>query len=62
MRCCSRKTLFILLSVGALLAILITTGKVNAYAIVPYLPLMVCPLMCGVMMFGKRSKKENKCH
>ncbi len=57
MPCCSRKTLLILLGVGGLLGILITTGKVNAYVIVPFLPLLACLLMCVVMlMFGRKGK------
>lgn len=64
MLCCSRKTLFILLGVAALLGLLIATGKVNPYAILPFLPLLACPLMCVVMMmFGKCGKgKDGECH
>lgn len=55
MWCCSRKTLYILLGVAGLLGLLIATGKVNAYAIIPYLPLLACPLMCvAMMMFGRK--------
>lgn len=57
MWCCSRKTLYILLGVAALLGLLIATGKVNAYAIIPYLPLLACPLMCGVMLLFGHEKK-----
>ena len=67
MRCCSRKTLLIFLGVAGVVGLLIATGKVNAYAILPFLPFLACPLMCGVMMmFGKRSDehsdKEKNCH
>ena len=61
MFCCSRKTLLILLGVGGLLAILIATGKVNAYAIVPYLPLLACPLVCVLMMMFGRHCNDGKC-
>ena len=60
MFCCSRKTLLILLAVAALIGLLMVTGKVNAYAIVPFLPILLCPLMCvAMMMFGRgRGGKE----
>ena len=59
MFCCSRKTLLILLAVAALIGLLMATGKVNAYAIVPFLPILLCPLMCVVMlMFGKRNNGQ----
>lgn len=50
MFCCSRKTLFILLGVAGIVGLFIATGKVNAYAIVPFLPILLCPLLCGMMM------------
>ena len=57
MPCCSRKTLFILLAIGGLLTILIALGKVSANVIFAYLPFLVCPLMCGVMLlFGCKNK------
>lgn len=54
MWCCSRKTLFILLGVAGLIGILIATGTVNAYAILPFLPILACPLMCVVMLLCGR--------
>lgn len=59
MWCCSRKTLYILLAVAGLLGLLIATGKINAYAIIPYLPLLACPLMCAVPMLFMRKKGQN---
>jgi hypothetical protein len=39
------------------------TGKINAYAIVPFLPILICPLMCvGMMMFGRHSKNDSCCN
>ncbi|MBI1934431.1 DUF2933 domain-containing protein [Candidatus Peregrinibacteria bacterium] len=62
MLCCSRKTLFILLGVTGVIGLLMVTGKVNAYAIVPFLPILACPLMCVVMhMFG-RKENGGTCH
>jgi uncharacterized protein YbcC (UPF0753/DUF2309 family) len=55
MFCCSRKTLFILLGVAGVFGLLIATGTVNAYAILPFLPFLLCPLMCvAMMMFGRK--------
>ena len=62
MPCCSRKTLFILLGVAALIGLLIATGKVNAYAILAFLPFLLCPLMCGVMLLFGRKCDDGKCH
>ena len=61
MFCCSRKTLLILLGVVGVLGLLIATGKMNAYAILPFLPFLLCPLMCGVMMFFGRDCKDGRC-
>lgn len=61
MWCCSRKTLFILLGVASLLGLLIATGKMNPYAILPFLPLLACPLMCVVMMMFGRKCDDGKC-
>ncbi|MBI1813273.1 hypothetical protein HY285_04155 [Candidatus Peregrinibacteria bacterium] len=62
MWCCSRKTLLILFGVAGLFGLLIATGKVNAYAIVPILPFLACPLMCGVMLlFGRRGCSDGTC-
>lgn len=60
MLCCSRKIFFPLLGIAALIGLLIATGKVNPYVIVPFLPLLACPLMCVIMMmFGKCCKDKN---
>lgn len=61
MFCCSRKTLLILLAVAALIGLLMATGKVNAYAIVPFLPILLCPLMCGVMLLFGRKCEDGSC-
>ncbi len=61
MKCCSRKTLFVLLGIAGLLGLLIATKKVNTYAILPFLPLLACPLMCVIMMTG-HGREDNKCH
>lgn len=61
MWCCSRKTLFILLGVAGLIGILIATGKVNSYAILPFLPLLACPLMCVFMMMFGRKCDDGEC-
>jgi hypothetical protein len=61
MSCCSRKTLFILLGVAGVIGLLIATGKVNPYAIVPFLPLLLCPLMCGAMLLFGRKCDNGKC-
>ena len=53
--------LLILLGVAGVLGLLIATGKVNMYAILPFLPFLLCPLMCGVMMFFGRDCKDGKC-
>lgn len=61
MFCCSRKTLYILLGVAGLIGLLIASGKVNAYAILPFLPLLLCPLMCVVMMMFGRKCGDAEC-
>ena len=61
MRCCSPKTLAILLVIVAISGLLIATDKINAYAILPFLPFLLCPLMCGVMMFFGRDCKDGRC-
>lgn len=61
MFCCSRKTLLILLAVAALVGLLMATGKVNAYVIVPFLPILLCPLMCAVMMMFGRGQSDKQC-
>lgn len=61
MWCCSRKTFFILLGVAAIIGLLMATGKVNAYAILPFLPLLACPLMCVVMMRSGRKCEGDEC-
>ncbi len=61
MFCCSRKTLLILLAVAGLIGLLMATGKVNAYAIVPFLPILICPLMCGVMLLMGRKSDGGHC-
>ena len=61
MWCCSRKTLFILLGVAGVLGLLIATGTVNAYAILPFLPILACPLMCVAMMMFGRKCKDGEC-
>jgi len=61
MWCCSRKTLFILLGVAAVIGLLIATGKVNPYAILPFLPFLLCPLMCGVMLLFGRKCDDGSC-
>lgn len=61
MWCCSRKTFFILLGATGLLGFLIAIGKVNPYAIVPFLPLLACPLMCVVMMMFGRKCDDKSC-
>jgi len=61
MWCCSRKTLFILLGIAGVIGILIATGKVNPYAILPFLPFLICPLMCGVMLLFGRKCDDGKC-
>ena len=62
MWCCSRKILFIFLVIAALIGLLMATGKVNAYAFVPFLPILACPLMCVVMhMFGRKGERD-ECH
>ena len=61
MFCCSRKTLYILLAVAGLLGLLLATGKVNAYAIVPFLPILLCPLMCVAMMMFGRGQSDKQC-
>lgn len=62
MWCCNRKTLFVLLGVAAVIGLLIATGKVNPYAVLPFLPFLACPLMCGVMLlFGMRGCSDGKC-
>ena len=62
MFCCSRKTLLILLGVAGLIGLLLATGKVNAYAIIPFLPILLCPLMCVVMMMFGRKGQGDACH
>jgi hypothetical protein len=58
MRCCSPKTLAILLAITGIGGLLVATGKVNAAVFLPFLPFLLCPLMCGLMMLsGKRSEK-----
>jgi hypothetical protein len=61
MFCCSRETLFIFLGVVAVIGILIATGKVNPFAILPFLPFLLCPLMCGAMMLFGRNCKDDRC-
>lgn len=60
--CCSRKTLFILLGVAAVIGLFIATGKINAYAILPFLPFLLCPLMCVIMMMFGRKREDDECH
>ncbi len=63
MFCCSRKTLLILLAVAGLIGLLMATGKINAYATLPFLPILICPLMCIVMMmFGRKCEDDNCDH
>lgn len=59
--CCSRKTLFILLGVASIVGLLIATGKVNAYATLPFLPFLLCPLMCIPMLRMGRKCKDGEC-
>ncbi len=61
MFCCSRKTLFILLGIAGVIGLLIATGTVNAYAIVPFLPIFLCPLMCIAMMMFGRGRDGKQC-
>lgn len=61
MFCCSRKTLLILLAVAGLIGILMATGHINAYAVIPFLPLLLCPLMCAVMMMFGRKGGDGEC-
>lgn len=61
MFCCSRKTLLVLLAVAGLIGLLMATGKVSAYAIVPFLPILICPLMCGVMLLMGRKGDGGHC-
>jgi len=61
MWCCSCPLLFILLVVAGILGLLIATGTVNAYAILPFLPFLACPLMCVVMMMFGRKCDDKSC-
>ncbi len=61
MFCCSRKTLLILLAIAVLIGLLIATGKVNAYAIIPFIPILLCPLMCVAMMMFGRGRDGKQC-
>lgn len=61
MFCCSRKTLYILVGIAGVIGLLIATGTVNAYAILPFLPFLLCPLMCGVMMLFGRKCDDGSC-
>lgn len=63
MWCCSRKTLYILLAAASVFGLLIATGKINGYALLPFLPFLICPLMCGVMLLFGREKgcADGKC-
>ncbi len=63
MFCCSRKTLLVLLAVAGLIGLLMAAGKINAYAVLPFLPILLCPLMCIIMMmFGRKCEGENCDH
>jgi len=61
MFCCSRKTLLILLGVAGIAGLLIATGAINGYAILPFLPFLLCPLMCGVMLLFGRKCDDDSC-
>ncbi len=61
MFCCSRKTLYVLLGIAGIIGLLIWTGVVNAYAILPFLPFLICPLMCGVMLLMGRKGDGEAC-
>lgn len=61
MFCCSRKTLYILLAIAGVIGLLIATGTVNAYAILPLLPFLLCPLMCGVMLLMGQKCEDGSC-
>jgi|AntRauTorckE6833_2_1112554.scaffolds.fasta_scaffold212272_2 hypothetical protein len=61
MWCCSRKTLVILLAVAGVAGLLIATGTINAYAILPLLPFLLCPLMCGAMLLFGRKCNDDAC-
>lgn len=54
MKCRSSKTLFVLLGIAGFFGFLIVTEKVGTYAILPFLLILACPLMCILPhMFGK---------
>lgn len=61
MSCCSRKTLFILLGIAGVIGLLIATGTVNYYAMLPFLPLLACPLMCVAMLMFGRKREGDEC-
>ena len=61
MWCCSRKTLLILLAVAGVASLLIATGTINVYATLPFLPFLLCPLMCGVMLLFGRKCDDDSC-
>lgn len=61
MFCCSRKTLYILLAAAGVVGVLIWTGIVNVYAFLPFLPILICPLMCIPMMMMGRKSKDGEC-
>jgi len=61
MFCCSRKTLYVLLGIAGVIGLLIATGTVNAYAILPFLPFLLCPLMCAAMMLFGHGRGGKQC-
>lgn len=61
MWCCSRKTLYILLAAAGIFGLLIATGKINGYALLPFLPFLICPLMCIPMLMMGRKGKDGEC-
>lgn len=58
MRCSKLCMVLLLIGVGGAI-ILASTGNAKAAAILPFLPVLACPLMCvGMMMFGKKCAGE----
>lgn len=63
MFCCSRKTLLVLLAVASLIGLLMATGKINVNAVLPFLPILLCPLMCIIIMaFGRKGDGDSCCN
>lgn len=63
MRCFKLCIGLVVVGIGGIV-ILASTGNAKAASLLPFLPILACPLMCVVMMmFGRGCHSEDKgCH